>query len=346
MKKLKKNLLPILLGLPLNLCAAEPIKISGIMEIDATVGSDYSQKSISDIALSKLELAFDADINTQTIVHVLVLHEDDDTEPMQLDEATVTMQLGKGWYFNGGRMAVPFGVYETNFVTDPVTKELGEAHEAALQIGYAKEGLYGSLYAFNGDTIRTSTALEGDDRIEHFGAKIGYIVTSGETSLNIGADFISSLADSNTVYELMSINTDTDGDTIADRSTLDRYAKGVALHGIFSNGPWIGIVEHLRSSRFQPAELSFNGDGAAPTATNIEAAYSFNWGTVAAAYQTTHDALALALPRQRKLVGLSMKLLENSTLNIEYSKSNDYDSSVGGTGASSTQSTIQLAITF
>ena len=145
---------------------------------------------------------------------------------------------------------------------------------------------------------------------------------------------------------MLSINTDSDGDTVADTSTLNRYIKGVSLHAIYNHGPWTAIIEHLKSSQFEAAELASNGNGATPTATNIETAYSFNWGTVAAAYQTTHDALALALPKQRKLIGVSMKLLDNSTLNIEFSKDRDYNNAVGGTAAKGTKSTIQLAVAF
>lgn len=346
MKNLKHLCLTPLLTLPLNLYAAEPIKISGIMEIDASYSKDYNQNSRSDITVSKIELAFDTNINVETVAHVLILHEDDSTEPLQLDEATLTMQLGGGWYLNGGRMVVPFGIYETHFVADPITAGLGEASETALQIGFERDGLYGSFYAFNGDTINTSSALKGNDRTQHFGGNLGYIITHGDASLNLGVDYINNLADADAVSGMLSINTDTDGDTIADKSTLNRYVKGVSLHAVYNDGPWTAIAEHMKAGRFEATELAFNGNGAAPSATNVEVAYSFSWGTVATAYQTTREALSLALPKQRTLIGFSMRLLENSTLNIELSKDKDYSDTVGGTGAKGTASTIQLAVAF
>ncbi len=346
MRKLKRLILPTVILIPLNAYATSPIKISGLMEVDASFSKDYNQNKTSDVTVAKVELAFDATINAQTTAHILMLHEDNNTEPMQLSEGIITIQLGNGWYFNGGRMVVPFGTYETNFVTNPITTDLGEAHKAALQFGFERNGLYGSLYAYNGNTIKTSTALKGDDNAEHFGTNIGYILNSGETSFNIGADFTSSLAEADAVSGALSINTDTDGDAIADTATLSSYTHGISLHGIYTHGPWIAIMEYLKADRFQATELAFNGRGAAPSATNLEAAYSFSWGSIAMAYQTTSDALTLGLPKYRTVIGLSMRLIENSTLNIEHWKDQDYSNNVGGSGASRSKSTIQLAVTF
>lgn len=346
MRSLRKFTLPALITLPLSAVAAEPVKISGLMEIEASYGKNFDQTSVSDITVSKIELGFDADINERVTAHILMLHEDDGTEPMQLDEGTLSIDLGNGWYVNGGRMVIPFGIFETSLVSDPLTKELGEAHEAALQVGFERNGFYGSLYAFNGDTIKTSTSLNGDDTAEHFGANIGYVFRSGEMSLDVGADYTSSLADADVVYDSLSPNTDTDGDTLADISTLDSYVSGFALHAIYRNGPWSAIVEHIKSDKFQAAELNFNGQGAEPSATNVEAAYAFAWGTLALAYQMTDEAQALGLPERRILVGTSLGLFENTNLNIAYGKDKDYLISEGGTGQDGSNLTFQLAVTF
>ena len=52
-------------------------------------------------------------------------------------------------YLAAGKMAVPFGNYETQMISDPLTLEIGETAEDALQLGVEAGGFYGSVYAFN-----------------------------------------------------------------------------------------------------------------------------------------------------------------------------------------------------
>jgi len=346
MNNFKKLALPVLITLPLNAFAAEPVKISGLMQIDASFGKDYADNSASDIILRKIELGLDSQINERTAMHILMEHEDG-MSGMDVTEGNITLDLTNGWYLRGGRMVVPFGVFETNMITDTLTKAVGEAHEDALQIGYGgEEGLYGSLYAFNGDTIETSTFNKGDDTIGHFGASIGYLFKSSEMSLDIGADYISSMADADSLFDGLSLNTDSNGDAIGDTATLDSYVSGLALHGIYSNGSWSAVVEYLKADKFQVGELAFNGQGAEPSATNIEAAYSFDWGTLALSYQTMDETQALGLPESRVTVGAATDLFENTTLKVEYAQDDDYSTTVGGTGNDASNLTFQLATTF
>jgi len=337
MKTLKTLALPVLITLPLSNFAAEPVKISGLMQIDANFGKDYNDNSVNDIILRKIELGLDSQINDRTAMHILLEHEDG-MSGMDVTEGNITLDLTKGWYFTGGRMVVPFGIFETNMISDTLTKSLGEAHEDALQIGYSgEEGFYGSLYVFNGDTIETSTLNKGDDTAEHFGANIGYLFKSGEMTLDVGADYASNIADADSVFDTLSAN---------NVISLDSYISGIALHGVYSNGPWSAIVEYVMADKFQTTELAFNGQGAEPSAANIEAAYSFDWGTLALSYQTTDETQALGLPENRILVGVSKNLFENTTLKVEYAKDDDYSTTDGGSGNDASNLTFQLGVTF
>lgn len=351
MRLVTKLALPALLTLPCCALAAAPVKISGLMQIDASFGKDFQQHRVSDIILRKIELGLDSQINERTAMHILLEHEDGDGG-MSVTEGNINLDLTNGWYLMGGKIVVPFGIYETHMITDSLTKPLGEAHEDALLIGYGgNEGIYGSIFAFNGDTIETSTSLKGNDSAKHFGANAGYIFSSDDMTLDIGLDYTSSIGDADTLFESLSINTDTDGDTQTDTATLNDHVSGIACHAVFSNGPLSAIVEYLRADKFETGELAFNGQGAEPSAANIEAAYAFEWATVALAYQATDDALALGLPKTRILAGVSKDLFENTTLKVEYAKDEDYDStdsdgSNNGTGRNASTVTFQLAVTF
>ena len=68
------------------------IEISGLSEVEASKSEDFEGQNASDITLSTVELALDAWIYHDLVsAHILVLHEDDDTEPLELDEGIITI---------------------------------------------------------------------------------------------------------------------------------------------------------------------------------------------------------------------------------------------------------------
>ncbi len=327
------------LALAMNAQAAD-IEIGGAIEVEAGFSSDFNDVDTSDISLATVEIGFDAQINDRVSGHVLLLHEDDDTEPMELDEGTITLDLTNGWSLSAGRMYVPFGSYETNLVSDPLTLELGETREAAVLIGYEAHGFYGSAYAFNGDTIEASTPA-GEDTIEHFGASFGYVWEDGDMSLDVGVDYISSLGDSDGISAGLP---DVDADELPD--PLVSYVGGTALHASYNQGGLSVNFEYVSSDDFNAAELAFNGQGASLSAFNLEAGYGFDWGTAAIGYQATDEAVALGLPESRILVAVSREIFENTALSFEYAMDDDYGTSDGGTGKDGSTATVQLAVEF
>ncbi|MFC1749492.1 LbtU family siderophore porin [Pseudomonadota bacterium] len=341
MKKLTYLSLPALaVALPLTASAAD-IEVSGAIEVEASFGDSYAGTDSSDITLATVELGFDSQINDRVSAHLLMLHEDDDTEPMEVDEGIISIDMGNGWAINAGRMYVPFGAYETNLVSDPLTLEIGETREAAVQLAFEKNNFYGSVYAFNGDTIETSTATAGDDTIEHTGGSIGYLWETDSFSLDIGLDYISSIGDSDAISAALP---DANTDSVPD--SLSSYVGGTVFHWIYSNDEINFIVEYLQSDTFQSTELAFKGLGAQPSALNVEFAYGFDWGTAAVALQSTDEALALGLPETRAIIGASIDIDEQTTLGVEYLSDEDYSTADGGTGKDASTITVQLAVAF
>ena len=327
------------LALAMNAEATE-VEISGVIEAEVGFSSDFNDVDTSDIALATVELGFDAEINDRVSGHLLLLHEDDSTEPMEVDEGIITLDLTNGWSLSAGRMYVPFGSYETNLVSDPLTLELGETREAAVLIGYEANGFYGSAYAFNGDTIEASTPA-GEDTIEHFGASFGYVWENGDMSLDVGVDYISSLGDSDGISGGLP---DVDADELPD--PLVSYVSGTALHANYTQGELSVIFEYVSSDDFDASELAFNAQGASLSAFNLEAGYGFDWGSAAIGYQATDEAVALGLPESRILVAVSKEIFENTSLSFEYAMDDDYGTSDGGTGKDGSSATIQLAVEF
>ena len=100
------------------------IQISGLIEVEASHGkTDFKDPSsedekTSDVDLSKVELGVDAKISAHVDGHVLFKYEDDD---LFVDEGFITIVGTETFpaYLIAGRQYIPFGNFDTHFVTDP-----------------------------------------------------------------------------------------------------------------------------------------------------------------------------------------------------------------------------------
>jgi len=321
---------------------ATDLEISGAIEVEAGFGSDYNKVKTSDITLATVELAIDSKINDRVSGHLSLIHEEDDT-PLEVDEGIISLDMGNGWNISAGQMYIPFGNYESNMVSDPLTLQMGETRESALQLGFERDGYHSAVYIFNGDSIETSTALNGEDTIEHFGVSIGKSFESDKFTLDVGLDYISSIGDTDGIFGNLTGNTNVAGNNI---STLQSYVSGFAFHWIYNRDALSFIAEHVKSDSFQAAELAFKAQGAAPSATNIELGYAYDWGSAAIGYQTTDEAFSLGLPETRLLFSISHEIFENTTLSYEHAMDDDYSVADGGTGKDGSTSTLQLAVAF
>lgn len=308
----------------------DKLSLSGLIEVEVNQAEDYAGKRSGGVALATVELAIDAKINQAVTANALILHEDG--EDFVLDQGTITVETGTvPGKIVAGRFYVPFGVFESNLISDPLTLELGETQEAALQWTGERAGFYGAAYAFNGDTSKN-----GDEGAFEFGVNLGYVTDS----LNVGIGYLSSIGESNNLTDSLAT------------TALSDYVAGAAIHAVFSQGPVTVIGEYITAlDSFAAGELdSGTVLGAEPSAYNLELGYGFDMNgvesTAALAYQGTAEALALALPESRLLLGLSMKIYENTALSFEYARDTDYEMDVGGTGENGSNFTAQLAASF
>ena len=308
------------------------VSFSGLIEVEGSAGEDFEGINESNIELATVELGFDARANDWASGHVLILYEQGGDDRVLIDEAFVTLGNTDQFplYLTAGRIYVPFGRFETNMISDPLTLEIAETQETALQAGFtAQEGAYGSVFAFNGDTNEG----DGDSQIEQFGANLGYIYEQDDFALDVGISYMNTMGDSDGLSEIL-----------ADEDLLEAdYVDGLAVHAIAAIGPISLIGEYVT------ALDDFDGDNSQPMAFNLETAYRFQLGdresTIGIAYQGTDD-LAGYLPESRFLITAAMEVFPATTFAIEYAHDEDYDTDEGGTGESGDTVTGQLAYEF
>ena len=120
-------------------------------------------ESGGDLVLATAEFAVEGQITTNLSFHVGLLWEEDDTEENNLDEAFIS--LGgtdvMPFYLNAGKFYLPFGRFESAFISDPLTLELAEINKSAVLVGYSNDLFNLSASAFSGSSSGKSTISDG-----------------------------------------------------------------------------------------------------------------------------------------------------------------------------------------
>ncbi len=317
------------------------IEIVGVAEVEAGHNDPDEGDSNSDIVLATAEIGIAAEVNEWVSAETVLLFEEDDTD-LEVDVAVVTIaNPNKPWFISSGLMYEPFGTFETNLISDPLTLEIAETRESSVLAGIDHNGFSGGIYVFNGDLSK-----DGDDKIDNFGAFAGYARENDISSFAINLGYINDIGDSDTLQDVIQDN------IAAAAVEYDDYVAGFSIDGSYSYGPFNIIAEYIMAlNDFEANELAFKTGGAEPEAFNVEVGYSFNVGgipmTAALAYQGTDEAVALELPKERIVGGLSAEIFDSTALSFEWAHDDDYSASEGGTDEFGGNTiTSQLAVEF
>ncbi len=196
--------------------------------------------------------------------HLTLLWEEDDTEPVDVDEGWLRYELS-GFFVSGGRTYTPFGEFETFFISDPLTLELAETCESALVAGCEKGAFSFTLAVFNGELYRTGTASE---RLR--GCAFAFDFAPSE-AFSVRLSYQSNIAES-------------DGLLAGALTSAPQYVRRVGgwhVSARLTLGGFGLIAEAVAAERrFSPADLDEDGDGEGdrPLAWNFEAGWSFERG--------------------------------------------------------------------
>lgn len=314
---------------------ARRITLSGVIEVEASyektnfAGSDVEDEDSSDFSLATVELGVDADIVKHVSGHILFLYEDG--EDITVDEGFILLD-GKDvlpLYLKAGEIYVPFGNFESHMISDPLTLELGETRETAVQAGFEVNGFYGSVYAFNGDIDK-----DGDDsHIDNYGADAGYAMATDSFNMDIGVSWINNIADSGGYRDRVDEEAE-EAEAMGFAFAFRDYVPGIGAHAIFNVGPAILIGEYValleepewNLSDMVPGSLAALGlgpvyKGKKISAWNIELGYTIElYGketSLAIAFQGTKDAENW-LPEKRYMGSIGVCIFNGTTLALEY----------------------------
>lgn len=306
---------------------SDSIELSGLIEVEAfSLSRDKGGDDESDVSLATVELGFDVKLNEWVNGHLLLLYEEDDTEPMDVDEAFITIGNTEKnpFYVKSGKMYIPFGKFESNMISDPLTLEFAEINQSALQVGFEYQGFYGGVYAFNGDVEKN----DNDNQVDKFGFNLGYAFEKEEMNFDIGMGWLNNILDTDSyegwVDEFKSMAADEGMEY-----KLDGYAAGFAFYadlkykGFNVIGEYIAQLDELEWKRYDISTGEKLSKAKQPkiSAWNLEAAYTMpimeKDTTFAIAYQGTNDAQDV-LPESRYLGSVGVGIFDGTILKFEY----------------------------
>ena len=276
---------------------AERLTLSGLIEVEAAAERFRPEggpsESGSDMTLATAFVALGAEIDDRLSASISFLYEQGDTD-LEVDEATINYASGV-WRARAGQQYLPFGVFNSHFISDPLTLELGETRATALLAGYKNELFSVSGFVFNGNADR----IGGENHLDDWGLSLVLSPTEG---VSLGGSYLADLAD-------------TDAELLGEDDNL--WGRRVAAWSAFvvlGGGNFELAGEYLGGVR------SFRGgvhDGRRPAAWNVEGMYAVAKNIeVAVRYEGSQDFFDQ--PKNQYGSSVSWSPREQVSLSVEY----------------------------
>lgn len=279
------------------------VEIGGVVEIEAS-RTDEEGGDSNDIITPTVELGIAAQINDWVSGEIVLLYEEetDNDGDLNVDTAMVSIaNPDSNWFINAGQYVVPFGTYGTNMVSDPITLDLGETGDSAIEAGISSGGITASVYAFQGDTEETTGS---------WGAALNYETETEDFAFAGHLGYISNL---------------TESDFEDHRALTNDEILAWVASAELSTGPFTIIGEYLAAT--DGFEMTANNEE--PAVYNIEVGYGFDAGTlpatIAVGFQGSDEAEEIGLPEEKTLAALSFDVMDGTSIAFEYAQEKAYD---------------------
>ncbi len=141
-----------------------------------------SDTKVKDSSIDGLDLEFEYELTDRLDTQVLVNYEFDGTNRVFFEEVFAHFDIIEDgpWFIEAGRMEMPFGEYNSNFVEDPLTQVIGETYDGGAVFGYEDDAFEVVVAGFKGDfekaNVLASVNFSPNDNLEtgiYFSDNIG-----------------------------------------------------------------------------------------------------------------------------------------------------------------------------
>lgn len=336
--------------------------LSGKLEAQGAYTHPFGGHSTTDIDLTSAELDVFAEVTPLANGYITfkfdnTIGDNDFFRPIDnsriiVDRAFITLGDFSRSPFYGtiGQLYAPFGSYASYMISGPFTSNIGKTKIRGLVVGYEEHkrviNPYARVFFYKGDTNYGNSNLAKD-----YGADLGFFYkgTTGWDG-NLGASYTSNIANATGMVDTGMPVGYFRGFTRFEnpQPSLQHNVEGATVYGNIGVAKFNVLAEYTTALRkFSPLDLSFNGEGARPSALNAEAAYAFNVfkrpSSIAVGYSRTYQALALNLPKDRYAVTGAMTILDNLIFKLEYSYQTNYPVGDTAYGQGQTPGTTVIA---
>lgn len=304
----------------------EVIKFSGILEEEFGYISAEDDKT-SNFALATAELGADISVNSNVTGKLVFIYEQGKNgDLIVIDEGTISMKLPiekPSLSFSIGYLTLPYGEFNSHFVSDPYSLEIGETKRVALSVSTNfYEAFDLSLAIYNGKT----KAVGDNDHINDLVSRLAFNLPENENlSLKIGGSLISNIAEVDGLTEAILT------DVLLEKSIgLGSFAS-INVSGAFLEFEFITAIKDI--------ELKNNGK-LKPQTFNIELGYSIPSTpiTLAGKFEKLSEKEDESISRVGGLLSFDL-FKENSSFSLEFLRT-DNDGSIENSFVG------QLAISF
>jgi hypothetical protein len=235
--------------------------LTGLIEVEASLTHPEGGTKEDDLRLSTVQLGLEAELTPWLGGHVIGLWEEDDTEPMAIDEAVLILKTpepvgGQRLSLTVGRQYLTFGKFDSRMISDPLTLDLGETRSTSVVMG-----VEGELWAARLGTFVGSVDDGDANGLDTFVAALE--VTPGE-GFTLGVSYLSDLAESG-------------AELVQEESLYNDEVAGVSAFIAISHGDFGLSAEYLTTIDTFAANQVAAGEeltGKRPRARFVEARWS------------------------------------------------------------------------
>ena len=330
------------------------LELSGEVEGDLFAqnkGMNHSPSS--DLYVGDAELDMQAIINRWLTAYMNFSYDNSPNEAGNRVEGNIVLDNGfftlgdlnkSLWRMTVGQLYVPFGQFNSFLVSDPLNKTIFRTKAQPIIVGYGvpgEDGFAASLFTFRGDSHSSGNATETNQHINQYGADANYQFKLGAVHSTFGASYIANMADSNGMQGAPGSQGEFQGfGNTTSTEYLQHEVPAVDLRAMFDIAAFTLIGEYdTATEAFNAADLSFDGEGATPSAYHLEGVYSFTMmdkpSSFALGYDRSYEALALNLPQSRVAAALNTSPWRNTLASLELRHDTNYssDDTASGSGA-------------
>jgi hypothetical protein len=263
----------------------------------------------------------------------------DDETPLEIDEGFVTVGDTETFplFLTAGKLKLPFGLFETSMISDPLTQEIGEIKTYAGVLGFEWQGLYASTFIYDGSTI------DGDDHgrdLKVFGSGAGYLYEDDDLVFLTGGGWVENIADADSFSEFLH----------EENLRLKDRLPGVVVYSLLEYGPFIFSAEYVAAlEHIEVIDEDEAVDLGRPEAWSAELSYCaevIDAEIVLALSYGESKSLGDLLPQKRLGGAVTVLPLPFLKLAVEYLREYDYSVSKGGTGDEADIVTFQLGLEY